>query len=81
MRQAEAEGLTLLKADSNSSGYEGVTVNKGTPKPYQAQVRRGDKKVHLGSYSAPSPWPRRRRFALRGRRRRRRLWQRQQLRQ
>ena len=41
--QAEAEGLTLLKAD-NKSGYFGVCLNQpGQSKPYQAAVRRGGK--------------------------------------
>ena len=50
--QAEAEGLTLLKAD-NTTGYCGVTYNPqvGKPKPYQARVMRGGKKVHLGSFA------------------------------
>ena len=50
-QQAEAEGLTLLEAD-NKTGYFGVYLSYiGTPKPYQAQVRRGDKKVSLGSFA------------------------------
>ena len=50
-QQAEAEGLTLLKAD-NKTGYFGVYLNKpGQPKPYQAQVSRGDNMVHLGSFA------------------------------
>ena len=48
--QAEAEGLTLLKAD-NTTGYFGVCHLSGRPKPYQAQVRRGDRMVHLGSFA------------------------------
>ena len=49
--QAEAEGLTLLKAD-NKTGYFGVYLsNPGKPKPYRAQVRRGGKKVSLGSFA------------------------------
>ena len=46
---AEADGLTLLKAD-NTTGYFGVTLNPGQPKPYHAKVRRGGKMVHLGSF-------------------------------
>ena len=43
-QQAEAEGLTLLKAD-NKTGYYGVYLkNPGQPKPYQAQVTRGGKR-------------------------------------
>ena len=49
--QAEAEGLTLLVAD-NKTGYFGVHLNNpGKPKPYQAQVSRGGKDVHLGSFA------------------------------
>ena len=35
--QAEAEGLTLLKAD-NTTGYFGVNHQPGKSKPYKAQV-------------------------------------------
>ena len=49
--QAEAEGLTLLEAD-NKTGYYGVYLaNPGQPKPYQAQVSRGGKMVHLGHFA------------------------------
>ena len=51
-RQAKGEGLTLLKADNNS-GYKGVYFNKNTflAKPYQVQVTRGGKSVHLGCFA------------------------------
>jgi len=50
-QQAQAEKLTLLVAKSKS-GYFGVHLNKpGQPKPYQAQVRRGGKMVHLGMFA------------------------------
>ena len=49
--RAEAEGLTLLRAD-NKAGYFGVKRNNtGHPKPCQAQVWRGGKMVHLGSFA------------------------------
>ena len=49
--QAEAEGLTLLVAD-NKAGYFGVYLNQpGQSKPYQAQVKRSGKKVHLGCFA------------------------------
>ena len=49
--QAEAEGLTLLVADTKT-GYFGVTLNNpGHPKPYKAEVWRGGKNVHLGSFA------------------------------
>ena len=47
--RAEAEGLTLLVA-KNTTGYFGVHHKPGRPKPYQAQVKRGAKKVSLGSF-------------------------------
>ena len=51
MSTSHAEGLRLLRAD-NKAGYFGVTLaNPGYPKPYEAQVRRGGKQVHLGSFA------------------------------
>ena len=75
-QQAQAEELTLLVAE-NEAGYYGVYLaNPGKPMPYQAQVRRGGKQVHLRTWAC-SPPPRRRRCASRdrrrGRRRRKRL--------
>ena len=50
-QQAQAEGLTLLRAD-NKAGYFGVQLNKpGQPKPYLAQLRSGGKSVCLGSFA------------------------------
>ena len=49
-QQAQAEGLTLLKADS-TTGYFGVHHQLGRPKPYLAQVRRGGNKVSLGGFA------------------------------
>jgi len=50
-QQTQAEGLTLLKSD-NKTGYFGVSLNHpGCPKPYKAEVRRGGKMVHLGSFT------------------------------
>ena len=51
LRQAEAEGLTLLRADGNSTGFKGVFFKSGRPKPYQAQMRRGGEKVNLGGFA------------------------------
>ena len=52
MRQADAEGLTLLRAESNSTGYKGVSWHtRPEAKPYRAEVRRGGKKVHLGDFT------------------------------
>jgi len=50
LRQAEVEGLTLRRSDGNISGYKGVVFHRGKPKPYQAQVWRGDKTVNLGFF-------------------------------
>jgi hypothetical protein len=50
-QQAQAEKQTLRVAESKS-GYFGVTLDKpGRPKPYQARVKRGGKKVHLGRFA------------------------------
>ena len=68
LKQAQAEELTLLVAESKT-GYFGVHLtNAGKRKPYQALVKRGGKMVSLGNL----PPPRRRRCASRGRRRARR---------
>ena len=50
--QADAEMLTLLKAD-NTAGYFGVNHNphSSKTKPYRAQVSRGGTMVHLGSFA------------------------------
>ena len=48
--QAEAEALTLLKAD-NKAGYFGVYHKPGQPKPDEARVSRGGTVVHLGSFT------------------------------
>ena len=48
--QAEAEGLTLLKAE-NKTGYFGVRLEPGHSKPYQARVWRDSKVVSLGSFA------------------------------
>ena len=48
--QAEAEGLTLLKAD-NKTGYFGVHHHPANTKPYEAQVSRGGNMVSLGSFA------------------------------
>ena len=52
VRQAEAEGLTLVKAD-NISGYTGVSFERNyRAKPYQAKVQcRGGTQVVLGYFA------------------------------
>ena len=48
---AQAEGLTLLKAE-NKAGYFGVYFNKpGEPKSYQGRVWRGGKDVYLSYFA------------------------------
>ena len=51
--QAEAEGLTLARSN-NKSGFRNVDLNHHSVshrrRPYQAQVWRGGKYVHLGSF-------------------------------
>jgi len=50
-QQAQAEKLTLLVA-KNTTGYLGVHLDKPSkPKPYQAGLWRGGKKVHLGRFA------------------------------
>jgi len=49
-QQAQAEKLALLVAKSNT-GYLGVILIPGRPKPYQARVTRGGQKVVLGSFA------------------------------
>jgi len=49
-QQAQAEKLMLLVAE-NSTGYFGVHLKPGHPKPYQAWVRRGGQQVSLGSFA------------------------------
>ena len=53
LRQAEAEGLTLMRSESSSTGYKGVGFNRkpNLNKPYQAQVWRGGTLVHLGCFA------------------------------
>ena len=51
LRQAEAEGLTLLKSDGSNTGYKGVSFYSGRPKPYHAQVWRGGKTATLGYFA------------------------------
>ena len=48
LRQAEAEGLTLLRSKSSSTGYKWVVFDSRKTRPYQARVRRGGKDMYLG---------------------------------
>eukprot|EP00964_Phaeocystis_antarctica_P041869 scaffold23973_cov45-Phaeocystis_antarctica.AAC.2 len=50
-QQAQAEGLTLLRAD-NTTGYLGVRHEcKSKTNPYRTQVWRGGKKLYLGCFA------------------------------
>ena len=54
LRQAEAEGLTLVRSESRTgrTGYKGVTFKRSsTSSPYQAKLWRGGKTVHLGIFA------------------------------
>ena len=59
LRQAEAEGLTLLTSERSNTGFKAVSFSSGQEegtsrsKPYQAKVRRGGKEVHLGRFATP----------------------------
>ena len=42
----------MLRVADNKAGYFGVCLtHPGYPKPYKAQVSRGGKSVHLGSFA------------------------------
>ena len=52
VRQAEAEGLTLMRSDRGSTGYKGVVFidSKSNGKPYQARMWSGGRTVYLGYF-------------------------------
>ena len=52
VRQAEAEELTLLKAD-NTAGYKGVSFDSkpNLAKPYHAKLKRDGKDVSIGYFA------------------------------
>eukprot|EP00964_Phaeocystis_antarctica_P112901 scaffold77016_cov60-Phaeocystis_antarctica.AAC.4 len=44
--------VTLLVAETNTTGYFGVSLTKpGNPKPYKARVKRDGNTVHLGLFA------------------------------
>jgi len=52
LRQAEAEGLTLLLSESSSTSYKGVVfTNWMKTRPYQAKLSRGGKQLTLGFFA------------------------------
>ena len=81
LRQAEAEGLTLLKSASSNTGYKGVSFHSGKTKPYHAQVCRGGKTVSLGGFATAEEAALCYARIPRGSQRRRWLWRQQQRRQ
>ena len=50
LQQAQTEGLTLVAAEGKT-GYFGVYLKHGRPKPFQAQVKHGGQSVSLGSFA------------------------------
>ena len=54
LRQAEAEGLTLLRSESSRTGYKCVgVISRSKSKPYKVEVQRGGKLVYLGCFATP----------------------------
>ena len=52
LRQAKAEGLTLMRSESNRTGYKNVAFNQSSKsKPYYAEVKRGGERMTLGSFA------------------------------
>jgi len=49
LNQAEAEGLTLMRSEKESSGF--LYVSKNSAQSYDAQVKREGKLVHLGCFA------------------------------
>ena len=58
LRAAASEGLTLVRASDNATGFRGVKHGERRSKPFQALVWRNGKMQHLGRY-ATSEEPRR----------------------
>jgi len=50
-QQAKAEGLTLRVADTKSGFFSVSLAKPGKSKPYQVQMKRGGKQVHLGNFA------------------------------
>ena len=52
LRQADKEGLTLLRSESSNAGYRCVSFNNSSmASPYQATVWRDGKRVYLGCFA------------------------------
>ena len=50
LQQADSEGLTLLPAD-NLAGFKYVTLKRGRPEPFEAQLTRDGRQVSLGGFA------------------------------
>ena len=53
LRQAEAEGLKLLRSLSKSGFYNVNCRKDNKARPYQAQLKLGSKMVNLGYFAVP----------------------------
>ena len=51
LRAAASEGLTLVRASDNATGFRGVKHGERRSKPFQALVWRNGKMQHLGRYA------------------------------
>ena len=59
LRQAEAEGLALVRSESSRTGYKGVTFNSGKKsRPYHAKVQRGGTQLTLGYFATAEDFAR-----------------------
>ena len=55
LRAAASEGLTLVRASDNATGFRGVKHGERRSKPFQALVWRNGKMQHLGRYATAPP--------------------------
>ena len=47
---AAAEGLALLRAENNATGFKGVSHDHGVSKPFQASMKHRGRQKHLGYF-------------------------------
>ena len=57
LRDAASEGLTLVRASDNATGFRGVKHGERRSKPFQALVWRNGKMQHLGRYATAEEAP------------------------
>ena len=57
LRAAASEGLTLVRASDNATGFRGVKHGERRSKPFQALVWRNGKMQHLGRYATTEEAP------------------------